>query len=484
MYGEGLFDGGFADTAYRRIANEFTNPDSILGSTARAIGNEITNPESDLRRKVENEFTDPNSVLRTNVLSPEVNSAITQLQTTDWGKYKNAIENAFDPEKNGLANDFRRLGGDTTQFFNEVSANLRRVAEENKEGFDRTFAPLLQAFGEDRELSAIIGEQIKGFPQTREDWERVMKDPDTYFDILSVIITIAAVTVTGPSAPAAIAASRAALTAARVITHAAQGKPITNSELLAIGTDIIMPMRAGSFKGLSNVLQPGAIKLRPDALKLGADKAMTIAGDIAKNQFPGAALLITGMVESRGDLLNSLMGNAAGVVPAAAAGEPAQPGEAAPDQPALPAAAAGADAQAEQAAPEVLPPAAAPVVPQVAPGPSGLSRSVARAAAPPQVVNVALQAPVAPSAIRPLPALEVPDPLLYIPISGRQATRLNRRAQSDAAMARERARHEASRRELEQAEEDAGRSAAANERFQRSRGHMEDEYVRFAFGLG
>lgn len=498
MYGEGLFDGGFADTAYRRIANEFADPDSVLGSTVRTIGNEITNPESDLRRAVENEFTNPESQFRTTALSPDVNSIVTQLQNTDWGRYKTDIENVLDPEKNGLAEEYRKAGsGDPAQFFNYVKENLNKIAQDNKEGLDDAFGPLLEVFGEDRALSALIGEHINSFPQTREDWERVMQDPDTYFDILSVMISVAAVVTTGPAAPATIAASRAALTAARVLTHAAQGKPITNAELASIVVDIVIPARSGAFKDLPKLAQAGGIALKPDVMKVGTAKIAEFAKQVGSNYFPGAALLMTELATDRsGPAAMNALQSAAGAS-AQPPGQPALPNQALPGEPSAAPAPVDQAGQAGQAPAAPLA-ADAPPVRQAVPAPSGLSRSVARAAVPPRAVAAAPQAApqAAPGAIRPLPALEVPDPLFNIPISSRQAARLNRRARGAAAMTTSVVRHEASRRdlggavnraalELEQAEDDADRMAAAtNERFQRRQGHMEDEYVRFAFGLG
>jgi len=299
MTGEGLFDGGFADTAFRQVANEFSNPDSILGSTVRAVGNEFVNPESDLRRALDNEFTNPNSLFRTTALSPEVNNIVTELQTHDWGPLKRQFENVFDPNKNGLADAFRMVNGDKTELFNFIKDNLSKVARENKEGFDNAFKPLLHAFGEDRALSELIGEHIKTFPVTREDWERVLQDPDTYFDILSVMISVAAVVTTGPAAPATIAASRAALTAARVLTHAAQGKVITNAELASVVADIILPYRTGAFKDLPKLAQAGGIALKSDAMKLGTAKVAEFAGQVASNYFPGAAVLLTELATDR-----------------------------------------------------------------------------------------------------------------------------------------------------------------------------------------
>jgi hypothetical protein len=453
MYGEGFFDGGLADTAFRRIANELTNPDSILGSTARAVSNEFANPESELRRAgrlVENEFVNPNSQLRTTALSPEVNNIITDLQTHDWGPLKDQFEKALDPNKNGLADAFRMLNGDKTELFNFIKDNLSKVARENKAGFDNAFRPLLHAFGEDRALSELIGQHIQGFPQTREDWERVMKDPDTYFDILSVMISVAAVVTTGPAAPATIAASRAALTAARVLTHAAQGKVITNAELAAVVADIVLPYRSGAFKDLPKLAQAGGIALKSDAMKLGTAKVAEFAGQVASNYFPGAAVLLTELATDRSaPAAVAAVGALQSLEDAPAAPEAqdqaAQPDAAAPGeagQPPAPVAAAPA------ASPAVRPAQAAP--PQRAVGPGAVSRSAARAAAPP------MAAPVAP-AVRPLQPLPVPSPifrdsLVDIPVSSRQAARLNRLAQVPPSVSSGFERNRVLRRRVERAE--------------------------------
>lgn len=501
MYGEGLFDGGFADTAFRRVANELTNPDSILGSTVKAVENEFTNPESDLRRAgrvVENEFTNPESLFRTTALSPEVNNIVTELQTRDWGPLKSQFENALDPNKNGLADAFRMLNGDKTELFNFIKDNLSKVARENKEGFDNAFRPLLHAFGEDRALSELIGEHIKTFPVTREDWERVMQDPDTYFDILSVMISVAAVVTTGPAAPATIAASRAALTAARVLTHAAQGKVITNAEMASVVADIILPYRTGAFKDLPKLAQAGGIALKPDALKLGTAKVAEFAGQVASNYFPGAAVLLTELASDRSGAAASAAGNALQSLENAPADAPAAQdqaalpaGEAAPGEvaPVAPAAAAVPGAQGAVVPGQAAPPAAAPAAP-----PAAVSRRVARAAAPLQAAP-----PVAPAAVRPLQPLQVPRPifndeLANIPISGRQAARLNSMARAAPSFTNEVRRNRGARRrmdraavdrELELAEEaaEAGsfRRAAATDVFLRARAHDEDVLNRVAY---
>jgi hypothetical protein len=497
MTGEGFFDDSLVNTAFRRIANELTNPDSILGSTVRAVDNEFTNPDSELRRAgrlVENEFVNPNSQFRTTALSPEVNNIITDLQTHDWGPLKDQFEKALDPNKNGLADAYRMLNGDKTELFNFIKDNLSKVARENKAGFDNAFRPLLHAFGEDRALSDLIGQHIQGFPQTREDWERVMKDPDTYFDILSVMISVAAVVTTGPAAPATIAASRAALTAARVLTHAAQGKVITNAELAAVVADIVLPYRTGAFKDLPKLAQAGGIALKSDAMKIGTAKVAEFAGQVASNYFPGAAVLLTELATDRSaPAAAAAVGALQSLEDAPAAPEAqdqaAQPGAAVPGeagQPPAPVAAAPA------ASPAVRPAQAAP--PQRAVGPSAVSRSAARAAAPP------MAAPVAP-AVRPLQPLPVPSPifnegLANIPISGRSAARLNRMARVPERASSGFARNVVSRRGIERAETarmeelarveaenetDSMRRAAAIDAFMRSRAYDEEVRNRFAF---
>jgi hypothetical protein len=460
----------------------------------RAVGNEFTNPESDLRRAVKNEFTDPNSQFRTTALSPEVNNIVSELQAHDWGPLNSQFENVFDPNKNGLADVYRMFHGDKTELFNFIKDNLSKVASDNKEGLDEAFRPLLHAFGEDRELSALIGQHIESFPQTRAHWERVMQDPDTYFDILSVMISIAAVVTTGPAAPATIAASRAALTAARVLTHAAQGKQITNAELAAIVVDIVVPYRTGAFKDLPKLAQAGGITLKADALKPGIKKVAEFAGQVASNYFPGAALLLTELSTDRSGAAAALaVGNALqsiddapgvalpGEAPAAAPGAAAAPGQAAPQAAAVPGAAL---------------PAAVPAAPQAPPAVrlDALSRRAARAAAPPQAAL-----PVAQAAVRPLQPLEVPRPIFNqelerIPISSRQAARLNSMARtssrvSDAAerngVVRRRMDRAAVDQELEEAaaeaESGSSRMAVATDAFLRARAQDEDTLNRFAF---
>ena len=138
---------------------------------------------------------------------------------------------------------------------------------------------------------------------------------------------------------------------------------------------------------------------------------------------------------------------------------------------------------------QAVPPAAAAVAPPVA-----VSRRVARAAAPLQAAP-----PAAPAAVRPLQPLQVPRPifneeLANIPISGRQAARLNSMARAAPSFTNEVRRNRGARRrmdraavdrELELAEEaaDAGssRRAAATDAFLRARAHDEDVLNRFAY---
>jgi len=94
LTGRGVVEDWFAE-AGRKIVNEFANPNSVLNAGLR-------NPQQ-LWDKIRNEFENPDSLL----------GQAARKAGSDFS-------NALDPEKNGVAEAFRKFGKDTKEAFEEI----------------------------------------------------------------------------------------------------------------------------------------------------------------------------------------------------------------------------------------------------------------------------------------------------------------------------------------------------------------------------
>lgn len=178
---------------------------------------------------------DPNK----NGLAGAVQHLSDQIKNVDWGAVKNQVGDALDPQKNGVTAAFEKFGGDTKSAFEDLGAKIRDSAQRDKASLDSAFAPLVHEFTDPSSaLSQFVASA--GIPLTPDQWKTKFEDPETYFTILSVLVTAAASVVTGGAAtPEAIAATKALIAAARVITKAATGKPVGPDDIAGILTACI-----------------------------------------------------------------------------------------------------------------------------------------------------------------------------------------------------------------------------------------------------
>ena len=178
---------------------------------------------------------DPNK----NGLAGAVQHLSDQIKSVDWSAVKNQVGDALDPQKNGVTAAFEKFGGDTKSAFEDLGAKIRDSAQRDKASLDSAFAPLVHEFTDPNSaLSQFVASA--GIPLTPDQWKTKFEDPETYFTILSVLVTAAASVVTGGAAtPEAIAATKALIAAARVITKAATGKPVGPDDIAGILTACI-----------------------------------------------------------------------------------------------------------------------------------------------------------------------------------------------------------------------------------------------------
>lgn len=141
-----------------------------------------------------------------------------------------ALANAFDPEKNGVAESFRKFGKDTEAAFEDLGKKIEAGFDPNQNGVAEAF----KKFGE--EMGKTVGDE--------QWWRDTMSDPDTYVNILVAVTTVAALVLSGGTAgPVAIAALSAIGPAASLINDAAQGRPVDPLDIASLALSIV-PMGA------------------------------------------------------------------------------------------------------------------------------------------------------------------------------------------------------------------------------------------------
>ena len=187
-----------------------------------------------IKEKFENAF-DPNK----NGLAESVKHTVDAFKTVDWKDVNSKIGDALDPQKNGVAAAFDRFGGDTRKAFEDLGQKIRDQAMKDKAALDTAFAPFVNEFSNPNSaLSKFVAST--GIPMTPDQWKKKFEDPDTYFTILSLMVTAAASVVSaGMAGPATFAAMQALIATAKVITHAAMGQPPTPMDILGVVTAAI-----------------------------------------------------------------------------------------------------------------------------------------------------------------------------------------------------------------------------------------------------
>lgn len=216
----------FFNDAGRKISNEFTNPDSLLGQAAKkteqALGSVFDPNKNGLRQSLEG--------------TVETFKKFARDMPAD-------LKAAFDPNENGVAAAFNKFGSDTKAAFDELGRRIVAQAARDKVEMDKAFAPLRnELMNPDSVLAKFMKQQIG----TEEDWKRKFEDPDTYFLIASILLVAASTVVTAPiggvGAPIAFAAMQTALATSKLITHAAQGKKFDPMDAVAIVLAVTGPI--------------------------------------------------------------------------------------------------------------------------------------------------------------------------------------------------------------------------------------------------
>jgi hypothetical protein len=205
-----------------------------LDPNKNGVNNALDPAKNGLKEKFENAF-DPNK----NGLANAVKGAVEALKNVDWKDINNKLGDALDPKKNGVDAAFQKFGGDARKAFEDLGQKIRDQAAKDKAALDTAFAPFVNEFSNPNSaLSKFVSSA--GIPLTADDWKKKFEDPETYFTILSLLVTAAASVVSvGMAGPGAFAATQALIASARVVTKAAMGKPVGPGDIVSVVTACI-----------------------------------------------------------------------------------------------------------------------------------------------------------------------------------------------------------------------------------------------------
>jgi hypothetical protein len=151
---------------------------------------------------------------------------------------------AFDPEKNGVAESFRKFGADTDAAFKDLGEKMEKAFDPNQNGVADAF----KKFGED--MAKTVGND--------QWWRDTMSDPDTYIFIIGTIASVAAIVLSGGTAgPGVVAALSALGPSLNIINNAAQGRPVDPLDIAGIALAVI-PGVGQSVGGLDDTIKAAA----------------------------------------------------------------------------------------------------------------------------------------------------------------------------------------------------------------------------------
>jgi hypothetical protein len=173
---------------------------------------------------------DPNK----NGLAAAVNRGVEAIKNVDWNKVGNEIGDGLNPQKNGVSAAFEKFGGDAKRAFEDLGQKIKESAARDKAVLDRAFAPLANEFNNPNSaLTKFV--RSAGIPITADEWKKKFEDPETYFTLMSFLVTAAASVVTaGAAGPGTFAAMQTVIAGARVITKAAMGQPVGAGDIAGI----------------------------------------------------------------------------------------------------------------------------------------------------------------------------------------------------------------------------------------------------------
>jgi len=209
---------------------------------------------------------DPNK----NGLAAAVNAASDKLKAVDWNAVKNKIGDGLDPKKNGVSAAFDKFGGDAKKAFEDLGNKIKESAQRDKAKLDQAFAPFVREFtNPDSALAKFV--QSAGIPISADDWKKKFEDPDTYFTILSVLVTAAAsVCSAGLAGPGVFAATQALIAGTKLLTKAAMGKPIDPMDIAGVVTSVVPGAGGGTATTWLKVATSAATKVGTSAVKEAA----------------------------------------------------------------------------------------------------------------------------------------------------------------------------------------------------------------------
>jgi len=225
MKGKGAFEdffnntvGGVLDPNKNGLTNELTNPDSVLANAIDPKKNGV----ADALAKT----FDPQK----NGLADAVKAIKDTFDKIDFGKLDQDAKNALDPKLNGIDAAFQKFGGDAKKAFEDIADKIRKSAQESgdilRAGIDR----LKNEFDNPNSDLSVFFKDL-GVDIT----ENYLKNPDFWFDVVSVVVLAASLVVTAPiggvGAPVAFAAMQAMIAGAKMLSHAAEGKQISPVEV-------------------------------------------------------------------------------------------------------------------------------------------------------------------------------------------------------------------------------------------------------------
>jgi len=174
-------------------------------------------------------------------LIKEIDKGIVDLFSKDG-----PLARAFDPEKNGVANAFRKFGDDMKRVLEDVGNRI-------KDGFNKMGEAAKAAF---EQMGRDAEAKFKAFG---DDFVRKMKDPDFWVEAigimamiggaaLSLALTVGTLGIGAPAAAGIMAAAAMAGPAAKMIAAAARGQPIDALDIAAIvvaGATAVIPGMSG-----------------------------------------------------------------------------------------------------------------------------------------------------------------------------------------------------------------------------------------------
>jgi len=189
------------------------------------------------------------------------------IERIDHGEVQNEVKQAFekafspdelnrmfDPEKNGVADSFRKFGAESEEAFKDLGRKMEKAFDPNQNGVRQEFERMRDAFPND------------------DWWKATMSDPDTWVSLIGyVAMAIPFVLSAGTAGPVMLAAIAAAGPVASIISSLAQGKPIDSLDIAALALSIIPGVGAGR-KAVGAL--DDAIKTAAKAGKSGATAAL------------------------------------------------------------------------------------------------------------------------------------------------------------------------------------------------------------------